>query len=80
MSLKLKRHYKLIVMLLLVSAVLVLGFGDRPVVSYTVDDSSIWTGATTAEVAQAATLSASSVTLPGDTIVNTTPILAYDAY
>lgn len=39
MRLKLKRHYKLIVMLVLLSAALTVGLGDRPIVAYTIDDS-----------------------------------------
>ena len=36
--LKLKRHYKLLVLLVLLAAVLVIGAGDRPIVAYTVPD------------------------------------------
>ena len=39
MSLKFKRHYKLIVMLVLFSAVLIVGAGDQPIIAYTIDDS-----------------------------------------
>ena len=38
MSLKLKRHYRLFVMLALVAAVLILGLGDQRIVAYTVQD------------------------------------------
>jgi len=38
MSLKLKRHYKLIVMLVLLSAVLIVGAGDQPIIAYTIPD------------------------------------------
>jgi hypothetical protein len=34
MSLQFKRHYKLVVALVLVSAVLILGLGDQPIVAY----------------------------------------------
>ena len=39
MSLKFKRHYKLIVMLVLFSAVLIVGAGDQPINAYTIQDS-----------------------------------------
>ena len=35
MALKLKRHYKLFVLLALVAAVLALALGDYPIVAYT---------------------------------------------
>ncbi len=38
MSLKFKRHYKLIVMLALFSAVLIVGAGDQPIIAYTIQD------------------------------------------
>ena len=36
MSLTLKRHYKLLVMLVLFSAVLIVGAGDQPIIAYTI--------------------------------------------
>jgi len=39
MSLKFKRHYKLVVMLTLLSAVLIVGMGDQPIVAYTAQPS-----------------------------------------
>ena len=39
MSLKLRRHYKLIVALVLLSAVLIVGAGDQPIIAYTIRDS-----------------------------------------
>lgn len=36
MSLKVRRHYKLLLLLALVSAVSILGAGDHPIVAYTV--------------------------------------------
>ena len=80
MSLKLKRHYKLIVLLVLVSAVLTLGFGDRRIIAYTVDDSRLWSDGTPSEVAQAGTASSSGGNLSSATIVPSTPIPDYDAY
>jgi hypothetical protein len=38
MSLKFKRHYKLLMLLVLVSTVLVLGLGDQRIVAYTAQD------------------------------------------
>jgi len=38
MSLKLRRHYKLIVALVLFSAVLIVGAGDQPIIAYTIRD------------------------------------------
>lgn len=38
MSQRFKRHYKLVVALVLVSAVLILGLGDHPVVAYAAPD------------------------------------------
>ncbi|MBN1658146.1 MAG: hypothetical protein JXA93_07075 [Anaerolineae bacterium] len=35
MSLRFRRHRKLVILLLLLSALLVLGFGDEPIVAYT---------------------------------------------
>jgi hypothetical protein len=64
MSLKLRRHYKLIVLLVLVSAVLTVRFGDRRIIAYTVDDSSLWTGGTPPKVAQAGTASRSRTMMP----------------
>ena len=80
MSLKFKRHYKLIVMLVLVSTVLILGFGDRRIVAHIVDDSGLWTGDTTSEVAAASTASGSGVPLSDDTVVLSTPIPSYNPY
>jgi len=80
MSLKLKRHYKLIVVLVLVSAVLTLGFGDRRIIAYTVDDSSLWTGGTASEAAAASTTSGSGVSLSDDTVVPSTLIPSYNPY
>jgi hypothetical protein len=39
MSLKFKRHYKLVMMLVLVSVTLILGLGDQRIVAYTVPGS-----------------------------------------
>jgi hypothetical protein len=36
MSLRFKRHYKLLVLLALVAAVLILGLGDQRIIAYTV--------------------------------------------
>lgn len=36
MSLKFRRHFKLVVLLMLMSAVLILGFGDQRITAYTV--------------------------------------------
>ena len=80
MSLKFRRHYKLIVMLVLVAAVLALGFGDRRIVAYTVDDSSLWTSGTASEAAAASTASGSGVPLSDDTVVLSTPIPSYNPY
>jgi hypothetical protein len=79
-SLKLKRHYKLIVMLVLVAAVLALGFGDRRIVAYTVDDSSLWTSSADSEVVQASSAASSEVSLFDDTTTATIPTLGYDPY
>jgi len=80
MSLRFKRHYKLIILLVLMSAVLIMGFGNQRIIAYTVDDSSLWTGGTPSEVAQAGTASSSGGNLSGATIVPSTPIPDYDAY
>ena len=66
MSLRFKRHYKLIILLVLVSAVLILGFGDRPIIAYTIDDSSLWNSGTASQVVGEATTYNSGVALFGD--------------
>jgi len=78
MSLKLKRHYKLIVMLMLVSAVLILGFGDRRIIAYTVDEGSLWTDSISSEVVEESSGS-SNMALSSDRIVPSTPLPDYDA-
>lgn len=77
MSLKLKRHYKLIVVLVLVSAVLTLGFGDRQIIAYTIDDSSLWTGVAGLEAIEAGAALGSGMVLPDDAGALTIPIVGY---
>ena len=79
MSLKFKRHYKLIAMLVLLSAALILGFGNRPMIAYTIDDSSFLTGGTASQVVEASTASGNSVSLTDDTTAPTFPSPSYQA-
>lgn len=44
--LKFKRHYKLLLLLALVAAVLIVGFGDRPIVAYSLQGAEQVTQAT----------------------------------
>ena len=66
MRLKLKRHFKLLVALALILAVLALGFGDRPIVAYTVDDGGLLDAVTAGQAAGGDTATAGSVALSGD--------------
>jgi hypothetical protein len=43
--LKFKRHYKLLLLLALVAAVLIVGFGDQPIVAYSLQGTEQVTGA-----------------------------------
>ena len=67
MSLKFKRHYKLVVLLSLIAAVLILGLGDQRIVAYTVQGSE--------ETAQQSITPANQAALPGDTLVDSIQIL-----
>lgn len=64
MRLRFKRHFKLLVVLVLISAVLVLGFGDRPIVAYTVDDGGLLDAVTAGQAAGGDTVAAGGAALP----------------
>ena len=80
MSLKFKRHYKLIAMLVLVSAVLILGLGNRPMIAYTIDNSSLQSSVAASQVMDAATAYSSAMALSGDMARPTFPIPTYSEY
>jgi hypothetical protein len=69
MSLRVRRHYKLFVMLALVAAVLILGLGDQRIIAYSVQGSE-------AELAVAAALHSIA---RSSTYLASTPVLAEPA-
>lgn len=67
MSLKFRRHFKLVVLLSLIAAVLIVGLGDQRIVAYTVQGSEA--------TAQQSTTPGNQAALPGDTLVDSIQIL-----
>lgn len=61
MRLKFKRHYKLLLMLVLISAVLTVGFGQEPIVAYTVDDGALLGAITGSQIAEGSAADSSGV-------------------
>jgi spore coat protein CotH len=71
MSLKFKRHYKLLVLLVLVSAVLILGVGNQGIIAYTVQDNE--------QLVEQGITYSSDVALFDDTVIHSVQILISDA-
>jgi hypothetical protein len=63
MSLRFKRHHKLVVLLVVVAALLVLGLGDKPIVAYTVE--------TNAQVTELSTTTQAGLALSDSPFVDT---------
>ena len=71
MSLKFRRHFKLVVLLALVAVVLILGMGDQRIVAYTIQGSE--------EAVEQGIDPGNDVALFDDTLVDSIQILISDA-